>query len=111
MIDIQKSNPLGKTITLNISGLISAPDTLYTDYKYINVVTLTDTEQAIDSGQIRYNISCNENLIPFSCRTCENDGKCLSCYTNDNLYLSNDICTNNCSNLTSFQRLYYSKHF
>jgi len=46
-------------LNINIYGLISASNTLYTSSINIKVITKNSNYQNIDEGIIKYNISCN----------------------------------------------------
>jgi len=85
------------SLTLQLSGLISASSTLYIDHNYFNVSTYTSVNLMIDSGALTYNVSCG-TYATYNCKECYANGSCISCYTSEGMNLLGERCVSNCTN-------------
>jgi hypothetical protein len=85
------------SLTLQLSGLVSAASTLYIDVSYFNISSYTSAGLLIDSGAISYNVSCG-TFATYNCKECYSNGSCISCYTGEGMNLLGERCVSNCTN-------------
>jgi hypothetical protein len=96
-------NQLGsKSVTLQLSGLVSSSTTIYNEVKYFNLSSYSSGGYQIDKGSVAYNVSCG-NWASNACKECySNNGSCLSCYTGEGMNLLGGKCVSNCTNSSQY---------